>query len=98
MGYIPNIIFDRIERLLKMQQAQPFQRPNQASIDQRHFIIIRNGYSPPQCPFKHESMDSAKKECQRLATMYPGETFIIYESILSAKVRDPIEWREYQPF
>jgi hypothetical protein len=40
----------------------------------------------------HETLDSAKKEAERLAKLNPGQRFVVLKSIEFCEVHNPVKW------
>lgn len=51
-----------------------------------YFYIVVNEKFPTTVTYKHESLDKAKREAERLARSNPGESFIVMEAICGYKV------------
>lgn len=44
--------------------------------------------------YRHHSADSARNEAERLARQFPGETFVVLESIASVCKSD-VQWEDH---
>lgn len=52
------------------------------------------GSGPPT--HRHETLESAKKEAERLASLYKGHRFVILESIAECCTPPAVEWFEHE--
>jgi hypothetical protein len=60
-----------------------------------YFYIVVNEKFPTTVTYKHDTMEGAAKEAERLAKCNPGQTFVVMESVTAYLVETPIQVIEY---
>lgn len=58
-------------------------------MDKFWFVWNENGKAPT---YKHDTLDSAKKEAERLALLHHTQKFIVLESVEYCYINNPVIW------